>query len=391
MELFNILQDLSKAATQLMQRSRMQRRDEGVDYTTDNYREQVKQAVARLHPKRMKLRLTNIVTETPTVQTFRFVRTDAKLPPWRAGQYINLYMTIDGVHTSRPYSISNPPGDPYLDLTVRVKPNGFGTDYLFNHVEVGQNFESSGPGGHFHYEPLIDRHGLVLIAGGSGITPIMSIIRHFSRTGWPVPMHLIYGSRTLEDTIYRNELDALSSGNPNLNYALVLSEPEPHYQGVRGFITADLISAHIGAQDLERYTVMVCGPNPMYDFVTGELKTLAVPDHHVRRELYGPPAPAHLAPGWPKGVKPDREVTIEVLGRGSFLANTTEPLINALERHGLKVRSMCRSGACSYCRVKLLAGEVYMPPQTKLREADRKAGYIHSCVSYAISDIRIQL
>lgn len=391
MEPFRYFQDLGRMAAQFSRRARLPKAETAVDYTGDAYRQQVRRVVTRLHPRQMKLRLTTIIQETPSARTFRVVRTDDRLPPWRAGQYINLHVLIDGVRTSRPYSISNVPGDPYLDITVRRKAEGFVSSYLFSRAEVGDVFISSGPGGHFHYEPLVDRHGLILIAGGSGITPMMAMIRDFARIGWPLPLHLIYGSRNLADTIFRDELDGLSAGNPNLNYALVLSEPEAGYAGVTGFISADLIHAHVGERDLARFTVLICGPNAMYDFVTQELARLPVTGHRVRRELYGPPEAPHRMAGWPASVSPRERFTVEVAGGERFQVSVTEPLLNSLERQGLKLRTMCRSGACSYCRVRLLSGEVFSPPETGLRDCDREAGYIHTCTSYPVSDLVIQL
>ncbi len=387
-ELFPLLKDLLEIPRQLMQRKRLDE-GEGVDYSSDKWRKQVRETVERLHPEKMQLKLVEAVDETPSTKTFRFTRVDGPLPPFRAGQYVNLFLSVNGVATSRPYSISSPPQHDTLDLTVRVKPDGFVSGYLLDHAQVGQTFESSGPAGRFYIEPLIERGEWVFIAGGSGITPFMSMLRDQANKGWPRKIHLIYGSRNLEETIFRSAIDRLARKNPQFNYALVLSEPEENYRGVRGFITEHIIGKHVGP--LKGKTLFICGPNALYDFVLPELQKLDVEEHRIRREAYGPPADITQTPGWPAQVKADSRFTLQIEGGGSMDVLAGEPLINALERQGRQIPALCRSGECSYCRSKLLSGRVFMPPQTGVRESDRLNGYIHPCVSYPISDLSIRL
>ncbi len=382
-------QDLRRYLVEWRNRAQLREEGAGVDYTDEKYHAQNARAVSRIHPKRMSLRVLEVIEETPTTKTFRFERTDAPLPPFRAGQYVNLFLSIDGVRTSRPYSMSSAPGKDFLDLTVRSKPGGFVSNHLLNTTRPGDEFVSSGPAGHFHYEPLIDRGELVLLAGGSGITPFMSLIRHHAELDWPTKIHLIYGSRTMDEVIFGEEFDALNWNNPELNYALALSEPYDGYDGVRGFITADLIESHCGG--IEGKTFMICGPNAMYDFVLGELAKLNVPRHKIRRELYGPPEPVTEQPNWPKRVKADTLFNVEIVGKRTIQAPAGEPLMNSLERNGLVLPAVCRSGACSKCRVQLALGQVYMPPTVGLRESDRANGYIHACVSYPLEDLKIRI
>jgi ferredoxin-NADP reductase len=318
----------------------------------------------------MRLRVVEIRAETPTSKTLRFERLDGDLPPFRPGQYINLLVDVDGVLTSRPYSIASAPGRPYLELTVRDKPDGFVARYLVREVEVGDQLEATGPAGHFYHEPLIDGEDLVFLAGGSGITPFMSIIRDALGQERPPRIHLIYGSRTPEEAIYHDELSSLALANPALTCTLVVSEPAPDDQGPTGFLDADLIESQVG--DLNGRTFYLCGPSVMTDFCQAALDELGVPVQRIRRELYGPPADV-------------------IEGQKTIRALAGEPLLSTLERYGLVIPSLCRSGECSTCRVRLLSGRVYMPPHTGLREADRVHGYVHACVSYPLTDLSIRL
>ncbi len=405
-EIINWLQDIREYLRVSQERKQLRQVGRGFDYTQEKIVAQ--QVVSQLHPKRMRLRVQEIVQASPTAKTLRFERVDGPLPPFRAGQYVNVFVDVDGVLTSRPYSIASPPplsspplaatpfippaceGD-ILELTVRDKPGGFVAPYLLNEVKVGDELETTGPSGSFYHEPLIDGDDLVFLAGGSGITPFMSIIRDAIRRDRPIKMHLLYGSRTRDDVIYADELAQLTANHSHFKYALVISEPPSGYSGLTGFLDARLVREQIG--DVAGKTFYVCGPNVMYDFCQAALKELGVPTHKIRRELYGPPADVTQEPGWPEHIRADQVFNVEIVGRAqrTIRALAGEPLMNSLERYSIVVPAVCRSGECSACRAKLVSGQVFMPAHTGLRASDREHGYIHPCVSYPLQDLRIRL
>ncbi len=431
-EIINWLQDVREHWRVSRRRVALRQPGRGVDYTRDEFKDVVRRVVSRIHPDRMRLRVTEVIQETPTTRTLRCERVDGPLPPFRAGQYVNVFLDVDGVLTSRPYSISSappsippagggerggasPPPAGGMDLTVRDKPGGFVAPYLLNEVQVGDELETTGPAGSFYYEPLIDGDDLVFLAGGSGITPFMSIIRDALRRDLPrfdglralLKIHLLYGSRVPDDVIFGDELAELADRHSNFNYTLVISEPPPGHTGDRkgrpyltGFLGADLIREQIG--DVKGKTFYICGPGAMYDFCLSALAELGVPPHRIRRELYGPPDDVTKEPGWPEGLSADTVFEVEVVnlpparggeerGGQTIRAPAGEPLMNTLERYGIVVPAVCRSGACSACRIRLLSGQVFMPAETGLRESDREHGYIHACVSYPLGDLRIRL
>ncbi|MEM2959638.1 MAG: FAD-binding oxidoreductase [Candidatus Jordarchaeaceae archaeon] len=358
------------------------------DYTKEP--DFVKKIVESLHPERMYLKVKEIIQETPSTKTFRMVPTKGKLPPFRAGQYVNLFVKIGNVLTSRPYSISSPPTKTdYIDLTVRRKKGGFVSNYLLDKVKVGDEFETTGPMGQFYYEPLTDGKNLVFLAGGSGITPFMSIIREVVERKLDLNIWLIYGSRVPEDIIFGKELEQIAKKNKNIHYSVVISEPPEGYKGICGFLTRDIILNQIG--DAEGKTFYMCGPEAMYNFCDAELASLKLPRRRLKREAYGPPDDVTLEPGWPKGIKADDLFTVEVIGKKTFKARAGEPLMNSLEREGIVIPAVCRSGVCTTCRTKLVSGKVFMPSTVTLLEADRKFGYIHPCMAYPIENIKIRI
>jgi len=396
-EIINWLQDVSEHLSVSRRRKELRRPGQGFDYTGNEYRDLVHRVVEQLHPRRMHLRVAEIVQQTSTTKTFRCERSDGPLPPFRPGQYVNLFVDVDGVLTSRPYSIASAPGGETLELTVRDKPGGFVAPYLLHEVKVGDELETTGPQGYFYHEPLIDGDDLVFIAGGSGITPFMSIIRNALRehrreqaalSRVTLNIHLLYGSRMPEDVIYDNELSTLAAEHSNFDYTLVISEPTDGYTGATGFIDAHLIRKQVG--DPAGKTFYICGPQVMYDFCLAALNELGVPPHKIRRELYGPPADVTRSPGWPEGLAADTIFEVEVVGHKTVHAPAGEPLLNTLERYGIVVPAICRSGACSACRTRLLSGKVFQPAHTALRESDREMGYIHACVSYPLENLRVR-
>jgi ferredoxin-NADP reductase len=360
----------------------------GVNYTLE--KDAPDPYIKRLHPASLHLRVADVWEETPSTKTLRLVSQDQVLPPFQAGQYIALFVETDNVRTSRPFSISSPPHHlGYYDITARRVEDGLVSNYLLDEVRTGDLLERSGPAGEFYHNPVFHHRTMVCIAGGSGITPFMSMIREIVECGLDRTVHLFYGNRDMGDVILHEEIQRLSERHGNLRYIPVIEDPPAGYTGCRGFITGDLIREMLG--ELEDKTFYVCGPRAMYDFCIPELEKLGIPRRRLRREVYGPPVHIWEVPGWPEAVKGEDRFKVKVKGRGELEACAGEPLLNALERNRMVIPSLCRSGECSMCRVKLLSGKVFQPEGVLLRSSDRRLGYIHSCAAYPLEDLEILL
>jgi prolycopene isomerase len=330
-----------------------------------------------------------IIPETSSAKTLRLAPKSGEAPAFRPGQYLSLFVNIDGVATSRAYSISSAPGAPYLDITVRRKANGFVSDFLLDRVKVGEDLKATGPHGNFFHDFIYDSSHLVLLAGGSGITPMMSIIREAVAARRDPRIHLLYGSRNPEDIIFKKELEALAKANSNLQVDFVISEPPAGYHGLTGFLDAALISSRVGT--LTDRTFYLCGPSRMHTLCVAALQSLGVPGRRIKREAYGPPDDVRELAGWP-GIDPSAEFDLveERSGR-TIRVKAGEPLMNGLEKAGLVVPAVCRSGECTACRTRMTAGRVFVPPTVAKRWIDEKAGFIHPCMSYPLDNLRIRL
>ena len=141
----------------------------------------------------------------------------------------------------------------------------------------------------------------------------------------------------------------------------------------------------------EGKTFYLCGPQGMYDFCVSECGKLGVPHRKIRREVYGAPLHISRAPGWPGDIGEEDLFEVNVVGRTAFQARAGTPLMATLEKEGILVPSICRSGECSMCRVRVLSGKVFQPAGALVRKSDRKFGYVHSCVSYPLEDLEIMV
>lgn len=350
-------------------------------------RNKTKEIIGGIHAEKLELKVVEVYEVTKESKTIRLVSKNGYLPPFQAGQYINIFTIIDGVRTSRPYSISSSPKQrAFYEITVARIPTGFVSDYFLDNVKVGDEFEANGPAGTFHFNPVFHHKKSVFLAGGSGITPFMSMSREILESGMDREIYLIYGCRREELAIYHEELSQMAKNHSNFRYTLVISDSDAEFTGRKGFIDAKCIKEIVG--DLDNCTFYMCGPQIMTDFCMKALKELKVKDRNIRREMFGSRQDIQNEPGWPDELKGTEVFKVKV-GDKVIDAKSSESLLTAIERSGLRINVCCRSGECSLCRIKLVSGNVFMPRGALLRLADEKFGYIHSCKAYPISDLEI--
>lgn len=343
-----------------------------------------------IHPSRLHLVVTDILDTGKNAKIFRFSAKEGHLPPFEAGQYLNVFTEIDGVRTSRPYSISSSPRQrAYYEITVARTTGGFVSDYFLDRVQVGDEFTASCPAGVFRFHPVFHSPKMLMLAGGSGITPFMSMVREVLEAGLARDMVLLYGCRTPQAALFHDELTQLSSKFENFRYELVVSDEDAVWDGARGFMTSELISSL--CPDYAQRTAYICGPEIMNEFCVRQLTALGLAPKNIRREMFGAAKDITKEAGWPAELSGQEVFTIAVNGERKIPAKANESVLTALERAGVRVNVCCRSGECSLCRVQLTGGKVFLSKGALLRKADEKYGYIHSCKAYPISDISIGL
>lgn len=360
-------------------------RKSGRDLIID--RNKTKGTIEKIHAEKLDLKVVEIFEPTKESKTIRFVSKNGYLPPFQAGQYVNIFTNIEGIRTSRPYSISSSPRQrSYYEITVAKIPTGFVSDYFIDRVKVGDEFEANGPAGTFHFNPVFHYNKSVFLAGGSGITPFMSMITEILETGIDREVHLLYGSRNEDVAIFHKELTNMSKTHKNFHYSLIVSDKDTGFIGREGFIDAKCIKELVG--DLNNTTFYLCGPQIMTDFCFKALEDLNIKGRNIRREMFGSRQDIQNEPGWPTELN-GKEIFKVKIGDKVIDARSDESLLTAIERAKIRINVCCRSGECSLCRIKLVKGNVFMPRGVLLRYADEKFGYIHSCKAYPISDLEI--
>ena len=330
-----------------------------------------------------ELVVSRIFQETHDVKTFRFTMPDGSPLPFTAiaGQYLNIALMIDGKRVNRSYTIASAPTrNAYCEITVKRAPNGYGSQFLHDQVKEGMRIKIGAPAGKFHYAG--DGKRVVMIAGGVGITPMMSVIRSLTDRCWSGEMYLLFSVREPRDVIFRDELAALQARFPNLHVEIVPTNE-------RGHITKEILQAFV--PDLKSGPVMLCGPDPMMSAMRKLCVEIGVPDAEVTQEAFISPltvvpsngAAAAASDGsnetTPKSVRFKRtEASAEV---------SEQTILEAAEECGVAIPFECRSGICGQCKTPLVSGKVVMEVQDALSAADKSKGLILACQARASNDV----
>ena len=338
----------------------------------------------KLHPGYMQVELTAARPLTDSIRELTFKRVDAgAFPFFRAGQYVSIQAKIGDSLVSRPYSIVSTPRQALNgQLVLAVENAGFVSGYLTGQAKPGDRFVMTEPSGEFHYETLRDSRNIVCIAGGSGITPFLSMAGSLAEGDEEYCMTLFYGARTAAQLAYKAELDALAARCGKLKVVYVLSDEEqPGCE--KGFVSAALMGRYTS---LEGSTFFLCGPQAMYEFVEKELAPLGLPQKAVHRD-------AGCCGDLPLERPDEYKLTVHMRDEVFEIpAKENETLLTAMERAGLNAPNKCRAGGCGFCHSKWLAGSYRVAEgRDGRREADRKFGFIHPCVTYPLEDMEIDV
>lgn len=242
---------------------------------------------APLRRKWLVAEVRKTVMETPRVKTLLL-----DVPGWPGhlpGQHVDIRLTAeDGYQAQRSYSIASPPEDEQLALTVELVDNGEVSQYLVGELREGDKFELRGPiGGHFVWT-VAEGGPLFLIAGGSGIVPLMCMLRHGRRHAGIVPTALIYSCRTFSDIIYRAELEDLAVASPSFALTTTLTRERPQQWGglVRRIDKQMLVEAGFGPETMPQ--IFICGSNSLVETVSSQLVELGHDPGRIKTERFGP-------------------------------------------------------------------------------------------------------
>ena len=334
-----------------------------------------------------------VLDEAAEIKTFRLSR-----PPgfdFTAGQFIPVRVRIDGKPHVRCYSISSSPDcRGYLEISVRRQ--GLVSSVLHASMRTGTPATIGGPAGAFTY-PAADDRPIVLVAGGIGITPLLSMLRFAVSTEPARPVTLLYSARSEQQLAFLSELRVLAERHPHVTVAITLTRPTSATSWRTGRVDESMLRQY--APHPADSIFCLCGPGQMIAETTRLLQGVGVPAGQIRSEQFdltaaaavlAPPAPhaASVSARSRASAAGRRQVRFATSGRTSAVP-ASQTLLEAAEAEGIPLASSCRAGMCQACRTRLLDGEVDCRSDV-LDPDDRTAGYILPCVSWAVTDCVVE-
>ncbi|MDH3581285.1 MAG: 2Fe-2S iron-sulfur cluster-binding protein [Hyphomicrobiales bacterium] len=354
-----------------------------------------------------KFRIAGRIVENPCGDVCSFYLVpydDRELPKFQPGQFLTFELSVPGEAdtVSRCYSISSSAAEQrYYRISVKRldapataptgTPPGLSSSRFHDHLQDGAVVDVRAPRGNFCLD-MASEKPVILIAGGIGITPILSMLDWLYATGSQREIWVFYGVRNRNEHAMQDYLTALSDAMPNLRMLVAYSQPTPtcrrqvDYQ-IEGHITVDILSPVVGARDCEIY---LCGPGAMMTSLTEGLAAIGVPKSCVRSEEFTPASSRATAAKASGSANPAETFSVTFARSGKVVqwAAGVGSLLEAAEANGVKARCGCRQGICGTCAVAVQNGDIdYM------RDPDREpaAGTCLPCIARPRSDLVLDL
>jgi ferredoxin-NADP reductase len=334
---------------------------------------------------RRTLRVAQVIQETPTTRTFVLESTDDRPAlTYRAGQNLTLLVEIGGTTHRRCYSFSSSPASgESTAITVKRSATGLVSQYLHDHVRAGDVLTATEPAGQFVLptDPALART-VVLIAGGVGITPLVSLAETLLLEEPRTRVVLLTGNRMESEIIFRERLAALATRfAPRLDVRHAVDLAPAGWDGLVGMLDGARVLAVLGRTDADAY--FVCGPETMMDGVCAALASAGIGREriHTERFAYAASRPARI---------PEHSAKITFAASGKSV--TARPGLTVLQaglEAGVDLPYSCTMGGCGACKVQKSSGSVVASEPNCLTDSEREAGYVLACCSYADTDLTI--
>lgn len=330
------------------------------------------------------LHLVRIERQAQDCVTLRFrVPPESRLHA-KPGQFLTFTWLLDGRKLVRSYSIcSSPTQTGYVEITPKRVKNGCVSIFLNERATAGLTVEAKGPFGQFYFDEN-QHHNIVLIAAGSGITPMLAMLRYIDDRCLPTRITLLYSARTRHDILFKQELMRLQASLRNFRHAVTLTQPDDDWDGPRGRVDRELLRQHVPDPAAP---IFLCGPEAFMEGVKAMLASLGVDGSRIKQERFsgkrdssGPSADGELSSGVAYFARSDRSCGIP--------AGCT--LLEVADRNGIPIPSGCRQGQCGTCTTRLITGEVRMDAEDGLDRELKARGYILPCVARAQGDVSLE-
>ena len=328
---------------------------------------------------RRAVRVLEVQRETPQAVTLVIEAEDERPFTFSAGQYLTHCFEIAGQEVKRAYSLSAAEGS-RAACTIKALDGGRASDFVLRQLKPGHRYSILGPSGDFKLDPAHEGP-LVFLAGGSGITPVISLIETALAQNPTRRMRLVYANRCEEEIIFAARLEQLRWKHPALEIVHVLSRPAAGWGGERGRLDAARAAQLLALEDAVYY---LCGPSGLMNAAEQGLRERGVAADRIRHERFL--AAAHISEKRPTTPQ-------EIVFRRSHKVVTQQPGETMLEaglREGLPLPFSCTVGGCGSCKVQIAEGTVALNEPNCLSPEERAAGFTLACSAYALQRVVVE-
>ncbi len=324
-----------------------------------------------------KLTLTCVYKEriAKDFTTIWFEALSGALPNYLPGQHLPIQLKINGQRLARHYTLSSTPSRPdRYAISVKRINNGQVSNWLHDNLKIGDVIIADTPQGSFHVTS--NEHPILLISAGSGVTPMLSMLRYLADKLQIKDVIFFHQCRTSADIPCRSEIEKLNIAHPGLKVLISLTQPDEHWHGLTGRLSLHHFKK---MPTLTNRHVFACGPNDFMTQVKRLVTTQGVPEHLYHQEAF-----SLLT------IETPEKKTINVSVNGHvFIGNNQQPLLEQAEAAGFMLENSCRAGLCGACKVILTSGEVHQPDAPALSPADKESGVVLACCCIPITDISV--
>jgi ring-1,2-phenylacetyl-CoA epoxidase subunit PaaE len=340
------------------------------------------------------LTVKNIVHETKEAITVVFEQ-PAKKISYKSGQFLTLIVPMNGKDVRRAYSLcSSPFVDPDLAVTVKRVDNGLMSNWLPENLKIGSKVKIMEPMGQFTTEfSKENKRHLIMFAGGSGITPMMSIIKSTLTQEPESICSLIYCNRDIDSIIFKNTLDTMqTTWEGRLHVIHILDNAPMNWQGYSGLLNHDMLTKlfeRIPNWGIEKSTYLMCGPEGMMKNAETLLAEQHIPKERTFKESFvqGTIDKDTKKEAAPVAENKAREVTIRYDGQEyKVMVEPNRAILETALDQGIDLPYSCQSGLCTACRGKAISGKVKLDEEEGLSQSERNEGYVLTCVGHPLTD-----
>ena len=300
------------------------------------------------------------------------------------GQFVTIGVNIDDSVHYRAYSISSTPDrTDRLTLTIRRLPGGRVSNYLLDHLKAGAKVEATTPAGEFFLDEGAADEKLLMLSAGSGVTPVMSMVRWLLARRPDADIHFIYSARSEQDIIFREELISMAHRHPNFRLDLFLDNTSGGRDRHDGFLTPERLDALV--KDAAERRIYLCGNQPYMDMVEDWHQSRGLAAGRLHKESFKPDAPEADA-----GSGSEYQFTAPQFGKTSKIRDG-QTLLEIMEPNAIPIIAACRSGVCGSCKCKVVEGEVERVSTATLTAEELAEGFVLACSTRAKSDLVVEL